>query len=100
MREAQNVLANPHTQQIWHFLVTYIKQHGYAPAMIEFVAAGAASSTSVVTRHLKYLEDANLILRQRSHRGGVSQQLGRGLKIIDSEALEGIREHRGEKENS
>lgn len=53
----------PTRRRIIAFLRTYLREHGYAPAVREIMAACNVSSTSLVTYHLRRLADEGVIAR-------------------------------------
>lgn len=52
--------------EIYNFIITYTREHGYPPSVREIRDAVGLHSTSTVHTHLKNLEDAGLIWRDHS----------------------------------
>ncbi len=59
-------MLTPRQQQIWDFLVEYIRRHGYPPTVREIGRAVGLASPSTVHAHLASLERAGLLRRDPS----------------------------------
>ncbi|MGU8584273.1 LexA family protein, partial [Clostridium perfringens] len=66
-------------EQIYTFLIDFIKEKGYQPTVREIAHAVKLKSSSSVYRHLKMLEKDGLIILRKSEQRGRK----RSIHIID-----------------
>ncbi|EPB8220781.1 LexA family protein [Clostridium perfringens] len=66
-------------EQIYTFLIDFIKEKGYQPTVREIAHAVNLKSSSSVYRHLKMLEKDGLIILRKSEQRGRK----RSIHIID-----------------